>query len=81
MGEFRGKVSEEELNKDPYILKEDSAKEDSLEGKITAKDKLLQFGQEITSGEEEPLRYTRLPIRKYLSSLQIEVKDLLVYLI
>ena len=57
VGELEGKVSEEGLKNDPYVFKEGSSKEDPLKGKITAKDKLLQFGQEVTFGKKEPSRY------------------------
>ena len=51
-------VSKQKLNEDPYIFQESGSKEDPLNAKITTKDKLLQFGQEIVIDREEPAHYT-----------------------
>jgi len=55
--ELGDKVSKKELDKDPYIYDENSSKEDPLKAKITVKDRLLQFGQEIPRGRDEPVKY------------------------
>ncbi len=57
VGELEDNVSKKELSEDPYIYDENSYKEDPLKAKITTKDQLLQFGQEITSRREEPEQY------------------------